>query len=153
MICPYCGEEVRDNANFCTECGKPLPHEESQSSANAFVFPKSDAASGRWTAETELGIIEPFTMPIASLILERIAEGRYQFLILTPPELIHNCRFIQFCSDDNGKLHAELAMAAGEGTVIRAADQIGIRDSVLMTEAFLNGTLPSFPAGSRPSAI
>jgi hypothetical protein len=90
-------------------------------------------------------------MPVASLILERIAGGRYQFLILTPPAPVSGCRFMQFCSDDHGKLHAELAMAKGEGTHIRAADQVGIRDAVLMTEAFLNGTLPSFPAGSHRS--
>ena len=157
MFCPYCGEKIIDNAKFCSQCGKRLreetapAQEENAAPVREHVFPKSEASPGKWTAETELGVIEPFSMPVASLILERIAEGRYQFLILTPPEPVSNCRFMQFCSDDQGKLHAELAMAKGEGTVIRAADQVGIRDAVLMTEAFMKETLPSFPNGSRRS--
>ncbi len=149
MYCPYCGKKIANPDTFCPQCGKLLPEDKIPPQPKPeFVFPKSDAPAGRWTAETDIGEIEPFSMPVCSLIMERIADGRTQFLILTPPGLIENCRFIQFCSDDQGKLHAEIAMAKGlEGTVIRAADQIGIRDAVLMCEKFLNGRRPSFPEG------
>ena len=149
MYCPYCGAEIIDEAVFCSKCGKRIKKEKTEEMK--FQIPASSAAgNGRWTAETELGVIEPFSMPVASLILERIAEGRYQYLILTPPSLIHGCRFLQFCSDDNGKIHAEIAMAKGEdGTVIKAANAVGIRDAVLMIEKFMRGELPSFPANTR----
>ena len=154
MICPFCSETIPDGAKFCSQCGKRLIAQEERPRGKEFAFPKSTAVSGRWTAETELGVIEPFTMPIASLIMERIAEGRYQFLILTPPAVIENCRFLQFCSDDHGKLHGEMAMAKGNGEVVlRAADNLGIRDAVLMCEAFMNGTLPRFPGTCKPYTI
>jgi hypothetical protein len=147
MFCPYCGKKIREEAVFCPQCGKRLNEEDiAVKKPKEFSFPESSASlSGRWTAETDLGILDSFSLPIASLVLERIADGRYQFLVLTPPQPIQGCRFIQFCSDDQGKLHAEIALVKGNGTVIQAMNHVGIREGVLMIDTFLNGQRPSFP--------
>ena len=147
MFCPYCGKQIREEAVFCPQCGKRLNEEDiAVKKPKEFSFPESSpSVRGRWTAETDLGILDSFSLPIASLVLERIADGRYQFLVLTPPQPIHGCRFIQFCSDDRGKLHAEIALVKGNGTVIQAMNYVGIREGVLMIDTFLNGQRPSFP--------
>ena len=51
MRCSYCGSEVMDGANFCTECGAPLGQPFENTGDNAWDFDKTAEQSGWETAQ------------------------------------------------------------------------------------------------------
>ncbi|MBE6910196.1 MAG: zinc ribbon domain-containing protein [Ruminococcaceae bacterium] len=149
MFCPNCGAPIPDDSLFCERCGTPLQNRAPVSEP----APEQPAAAGGpalpgWTAETDRGTIADFSFSQVGPLLGLIAAGEWQFLTLTPPELIEGSRYMQVCSDDHDALHVELCMARGTaGFEIYGANGVSVHDASVMLGVYLNRHLPKLPQG------
>ena len=64
--CPYCGNELSDDAKFCVECGKALP-EEAPADPTAEVAPAEAPAVAEKPAEPQAPGAAP-DMPIVTQV-------------------------------------------------------------------------------------
>lgn len=151
MYCPNCGAAIPDDSRFCERCGAPVKAD-APSPAQVPKQPsvvKKPICDG-WMAETEKGVVEDFDFSQVGPLLGAIAEGLWQFLTLTPPELIEGSRYMQVCSDDHGALHVELCMARGTaGFEIYGADGVSVHDTSVMLGIYLQRHLPKLPQGQE----
>lgn len=150
MFCEQCGAKLPDDSRFCEQCGSPvLPiPTAAPASIPAPIVKQRTAAYPGWTFEIEPGRIEDFTLDSSAALLEGIRSGETPFLIATPPALIEGTRYMQFCSDDRGGLHAELCVARGRvGFEMYGLDGLSAHDASVMLGSYLQGALPRPPAG------
>ncbi len=146
MLCPNCGTDNPEGSSFCEQCGAPLGAPAAPA-AGASAYPG-------WTVETERGKEEGFDPPRLAALLEQLAEGTGEFLILTPPAQIEGSRYLQTCSDDGGALHMELCMARGTaGFEMYGADGVTASEAAEMFAVCLAGRLPRLPRGKAWALI
>ena len=130
MFCTQCGAQIADDSRFCEQCGAAVDTERQQQLRPA-QFPD-------WKVETDHGIVEDFTVEQLAPLLGLVAAGEWEYLTLTPPELIEGSRYLQVCSDDNGALHMELCMARGSvGFEQYDVDGIDTDEAARMLGAYL----------------
>lgn len=66
-FCPFCGEELVDNAKFCKACGKNI--EEFNSSPNYQPDYQDGAVENDHTAATVLGFVGGLLIPLIGIIV------------------------------------------------------------------------------------
>lgn len=67
-FCPYCGEELIDNAKFCKSCGKSLEDFKSSPGTQNIQYPPS-AVENDHTFATVLGYIFAILIPLFGIII------------------------------------------------------------------------------------